>query len=1636
MRTKNIAGIGWFVAIMGMALAGTLPAGAALKTWTGTGTNDWWTGANWNESTVPQAGDDVLITNKNVGVLLTNATPWLSSLVISNASGGVVSLIFSNWNTTLSATNVMIGPNGTLTHPPQSATATNGAGQWVPDNRVWIVCTNLTVATNGSINVDTKGWIGAPMTGSGRGPGGGAGSAGGGGGGGYGGAGGSPGGGATNGTPDTADAPGSGGGWASNWGSAPGGAGGGVIRIEAAGMVTVNGTLTANGGSVTDAGGGAGGGIYIACDVFAGTGGVVRANGGASGSTHGGGGGGGRIAVLCSANQATQPKPRVTLSALRGTGGVSNGGIGSLRLADTSILDPTWIPHNGNVYIPNWTAWNMDTLLVTNGWFSIPGATNLQISVTNDVAVWGSGGILEFEGARLDCGGNLLLQSNAALIVRSANTNGVSPDYGALVSVTGNISVATGTWIYAHSATNGGAPLFRAGSLTVAAGGNFTADGRGYAGGTPSGNGQGGAGGGKYNAGGSGGGGHGGAGGNGAGPGAGGSSYGSSNAPVEPGGGGAGDSNWGQSPGGAGGGVIRIEAGSSVLVNGILSANGNGGGGQGAGAGAGGSIQVRCNTFGGSNGTVRANGGTGSSYGGGGGGGRIAILRMVDAWTGTPIAPSNCTASGAGGTSAQPGGTGTVYIALDPNRPLIEDLPAVNILAVSADLVGTLLATGNAPTEVYCFWGTNDGANVMGAWGNTNYLGTNAVNVLTNHVSSLAASTIYYYRFYAVNASGYNWASASATFSTMGSTLLNNAGGASGITLTTAILNGQLTAANPNPDTIIYWGPTDGVTNKTAWSNWIDLGVLTNWSFSAPVSGLLANGTYYYRCYATNVNGDAWAPSTTNFTTLLPALTIGGAQVTKGISSTFTNAVFPVTLSAPCAAPVTVNFGEAGGTAVAGVDYYATNGTLAIPAGSSNGTITVVVIGGNVDQWPSVDFYVNLSNIVDATFANSQAHGVIIVTNDTPETKIWTGTGDWFTLTNWSPSTSCPSPSDTVIIQSGTDTCSSALTIGALTVNAGASLVMTNWSTKLTVGGDVTINGTITHLPQSATTTNAFGQWAPDSRVWIVCTNLTVAAGGSINVDSNGWTGAPMTGSGRGPGGGAGAGDKGGGGGYGGAGGSPWGGATNGTPDTADAPGSGGGWTSFWGASPGGAGGGVIRIEASGRVTVNGTMTANGGSANEAGGGAGGGIYIACDVFAGTGGVVRANGGNCANGASRDHGGGGGGGRIAVLCSANQATQPKPRVMLSALRGTGGVSNGGIGSLRLADASVLDPTWIPHNGNVYIPNWTAWNMDYLLVTNGCFSIPAATNLQISVTNDVTVWGSGGILEFEGARLDCGGNLLLQSNAALIVRSANTNGVSPDYGALVNVAGNISVATGTWIYAYSATNGGAPLFRAGSLTVASGGGFNADGRGYAGGTPSGNGQGGSGGGKYNAGGSGGGGHGGPGGNGSGGLGGGTYGSSNAPVTPGSGGAGCGNWGQAPGGPGGGVIRIEAGSSVLVNGMLSANGSGGGGQGAGGGAGGSIQVRCRTFAGSNGTLRANGGAAGSVDSGNGGGGRIAVWVGVTPTTVIPPSSPSYVPSLPKFTGSITATNGTGGAAAGSPGTVVLGDVTPAGTVFFIR
>jgi hypothetical protein len=86
-----------------------------------------------------------------------------------------------------------------------------------------------------------------------------------------------------------------------------------------------------------------------------------------------------------------------------------------------------------------------------------------------------------------------------------------------------------------------------------------------------------------------------------------------------------------------------------------------------------------------------------------------------------------------------------------------------------------------------------------------------------------------------------------------------------------------------NPTVHIYWGPADGGTNPVNWANDVNLGIKAAGSFSKNISGLTGSNTYFYRCFASNSVGSAWADSTTSFTTLAGA---SAPVITNGIGAT------------------------------------------------------------------------------------------------------------------------------------------------------------------------------------------------------------------------------------------------------------------------------------------------------------------------------------------------------------------------------------------------------------------------------------------------------------------------------------------------------------------------------------------------------------------------------------------------------------------------------------------------------------------------------------------------------------------------------------------------------------------------------
>jgi len=69
----------------------------------------------------------------------------------------------------------------------------------------------------------------------------------------------------------------------------------------------------------------------------------------------------------------------------------------------------------------------------------------------------------------------------------------------------------------------------------------------------------------------------------------------------------------------------------------------------------------------------------------------------------------------------------------------------------------------------------------------------------------------------------------------------------------------------------LFWGRQDGATNRNAWEHRLSLGLNTNFNpttFTLTLTNLVAQTNYFFRFYATNATGEAWAPGSAWFSTL------------------------------------------------------------------------------------------------------------------------------------------------------------------------------------------------------------------------------------------------------------------------------------------------------------------------------------------------------------------------------------------------------------------------------------------------------------------------------------------------------------------------------------------------------------------------------------------------------------------------------------------------------------------------------------------------------------------------------------------------------------------------------------------------
>lgn len=460
-------------------------------------------------------------------------------------------------------------------------------------------------------------------------------------------------------------------GGSSDGGTQRGGNGGGRIEIRATDAVTIQGALTADGGTGDSnlAGSGSGGSIKIITSLLSGSG-SIQANGGGFQV----GGGGGRIAIDYSfiGGGTNDFNDLLNIAAAGGKANNGNGSAGTVLLKGPGQLfgdlyvDETTTNATGSLWSPLTTIGYGEAVQVTSNTLTLDGgvavlpgglvgmtlqpdvtqpalftviantATTITVDVsggTNLTGVASVGsryaalhrfdnvtlrrGAFAVIGDPLAVNGTLALEGNSVLTHPDATLN-YQPD---LEITAGTVSIASNSAINVNERGylggdrggngNDGRTLGNAPGSTPRSGGSYGGLGNAFSG-TPN------------------------------------PIYGDLTSPVDLGSGGSSDS--GTQQGGDGGGRVAISA-NNLIIDGAISANGGDNESNNSGSGSGGSIKLEAQTISG-DGLVTANGGARQV---GGGGGRVAVL-----YTTLSMDQASFRANGGQGSSGA-GGNGTVY---------------------------------------------------------------------------------------------------------------------------------------------------------------------------------------------------------------------------------------------------------------------------------------------------------------------------------------------------------------------------------------------------------------------------------------------------------------------------------------------------------------------------------------------------------------------------------------------------------------------------------------------------------------------------------------------------------------------------------------------------------------------------------------------------------------------------------------------------------------------------------------------------------------------------------------------------------------------------------------------------------------
>ncbi len=211
-------------------------------------------------------------------------------------------------------------------------------------------------------------------------------------------------------------------------------------------------------------------------------------------------------------------------------------------------------------------------------------------------------------------------------------------------------------------------------------------------------------------------------------------------------------------------------------------------------------------------------------------------------------------------------GSGVLTVLSGPPGPggINNGTGATHITANGAELNGEVLYTNYSPTSVFIYWGANDGGSETTAWEHELEIGIRGPGPFSAWAGGGSPLQTLYYRCYITNVLGVMWAAPSVGYKLHGPPELRNERAI--LRADSVILRGTVDDTNGYPTTAwICWGTADGGTNAGAWNTVQLIGNVSNGPFAFIVSNLTEHARYYYRAYATNSFGEAWAETTASF---------------------------------------------------------------------------------------------------------------------------------------------------------------------------------------------------------------------------------------------------------------------------------------------------------------------------------------------------------------------------------------------------------------------------------------------------------------------------------------------------------------------------------------------------------------------------------------------------------------------------------------------------------------------------------------------------------------------------------------------------------------------------------------------------